>query len=104
MDGYGFNLEGDCLRLKRKDGVWQVTVHLQHRPGVGFRKVVSVLMTYDEKNGIEAHLVVDVEDGKAKGIRKVAVDLGETQAISAIFDDGQGVLYSGREVKAIRRY
>jgi IS605 OrfB family transposase len=60
-------------------------------------------MTYDEKNGMEAHLVVDVEDGQAKGTRKMAVDLGETQAIAAIFDDGQGVLYSGRQVKAIRR-
>ncbi len=82
----------------------QVTVRLQHRLGVKFCKVVSVLVTYDEKNGMEAHLVVDIEDGKAKGTRKVAVDLGETQAIAAIFADGQGVLYSGREVKAIRRY
>ncbi|MEJ2709647.1 MAG: hypothetical protein P8074_18695 [Anaerolineales bacterium] len=32
-----------------------------------------------------------------------SVDLGETQAIAAIFADGQGVLYSGRELKAIRR-
>ena len=107
FDGYGLKVEGDCLRLglglNREDGVRQVTVRLQHRPGVKFRKVVSVLMTYDEKNGMEAHLVVDVEDGKAKGTRKVAVDLGETQVIAAIFDDRQGVLYSGREVKAIRR-
>ena len=107
FDGYGLKVAGDCLRLglglKREDGVRQVTVRLQHRPGVPFRKVVSVLMTYDEKNGMEAHLVVDVEDGQAKGTRKVAVDLGETQAIAAIFDDGQGVLYSGRQVKAIRR-
>ena len=108
LDGYGFKLEGDGLRLglglKREDGVRQVTVALQHLPGVGFRKVVSALMTYDEKNGMEAHLVVDVEDGKAEGTRQVALDLGETQAISAIFDDGQVVLYGGREVKAIRRY
>ena len=107
-DGYGFKVAGDFLTLslglRREDGVRQVRVRLQHRPGVEFRKVVSVLMTYDEKNGMEAHLVVDVEDGKAQGTRKVAVDLGETQAIAAIFDDGQGLLYSGREVKAIRRY
>ena len=75
FDGYGLKVEGDCLRLglglKREDGVRQVTVRLQHRPGMKFCKVVSVLMTYDEKNGMEAHLVVDVEDGKAKGTRKV---------------------------------
>lgn len=108
FDGYGLKVDGDCLTLglglKREDGVRQVTVQLRHRPGVEIRKVVSVLMTYDEKNGMEAHLVVDVEDGQAKGTRKVAVDLGETQAIAAIFDDGRGVLYSGREVKAVRRY
>ena len=67
FDGYGLKVAGDCLRLglKREDGVRQVTVRLQHRPGVPFRKVVNVLMTYDEKNGMEAHLVVDVEDGQA---------------------------------------
>ena len=91
------------IGIEREDGVRQVKVRLQHRPGVPFRKVVSVLMTYDEKNGMEAHLVVEVEDGQAKGTRKVAVDLGESQAIAAIFEDGQGVLYSGRQVKAIRR-
>jgi IS605 OrfB family transposase len=60
-------------------------------------------MTYDEKHGMAAHLVVDVADGQAKGTRKAALDLGETQLISAIFEDGQGVLDRGREVKAIRR-
>ena len=108
FDGYGFKIEGDRLTIslgtRRMDGVQHVTVRFQHRPDVVYRKVVSVILTYDKKNGIEAHLVIDVEDGKAKGSRKVAVDLGETQAISAIFDNGQAFLYNGRKIKAVRRY
>jgi IS605 OrfB family transposase len=78
LDGYGIKLEGDRLRLglglKRAEGVRPVTVQLQHRPGVEYRKVVHVPMTYDEKNGMAAHLVVDVEDGQAKGSRKATVE------------------------------
>lgn len=107
-DGYGVTLNGNqltlSLGLSRLDGVRQVTVQIQYRTDVVFRKVVNVLLTYDRSNGMEAHLVVEVEDGQAKGTRKVAVDLGETQAISAMFDDGTDLLYSGREIKAIRRY
>lgn len=53
---------------------------------------------------MEAYLVVEVEDGQANGTRKVAVDLGETQAISAMFDDETNLLYSGMKIKAIRLY
>ncbi len=106
-DGYGVTLDGNqltlSLGLSRLDGVRQVTVQIQYRPDVVFRKVVNVLLTYDTSNGMEAHLVVDVEDSQAKGTRKVAVDLGETQAISAMSDDGTNLLYSGREIKAVRR-
>jgi hypothetical protein len=30
--------------------------------------------------------------------------LGETQAITAVFDDGTVLIYSGRLIKSIRRY
>jgi putative transposase len=107
-DGYGVKLDGNqltlSLGLSRLDGVRQVTVQIAYRTDVVFRRVVNVLLTYDTSNGMEAHLVVEVEDGQAKGTRKVAIDLGETQAISAMFDDGIDLLYSGREIKAIRRY
>jgi putative transposase len=107
-DGYGVTLIGNqltlSLGLSRLDGARQVTIQIQYRTDVVFRRVVNVLLTYDTVHGMEAHLVVEVEDGQAKGTRKVAVDLGETQAISAMFDDGTNLLYSGREIKAIRRY
>lgn len=32
------------------------------------------------------------------------MDLGETQAITAVFDDGTAIMYSGRLIKSIRRY
>ena len=54
--------------------------------------------------GLQAHLVVDADDRKALDERTVAVDLGETQMITAVFDDGKALLYSGRLIKAIRRY
>jgi IS605 OrfB family transposase len=107
-DGYGVTLNGNRLNLSlglsRLDGVRQVTVCIQYRADVVFRRLVNVLLTYDTSHGMEAHLVVEVKDGQANGTRKVAVDLGETQAISAMFDDGTNLLYSGREIKAIRRY
>jgi transposase InsO family protein len=48
--------------------------------------------------------VVEVEAKKPQGHRKVAVDLGETQAITAVFDDGTALMYSGLLIKSIRRY
>ena len=32
------------------------------------------------------------------------MDLGEIQAITAVFDDGTALMYSGRLIKSIRRY
>ena len=72
-------------------------VELQvYREDVEFSRIVNVLITYDTKHGLQAHLVVDADDRKALGERTVAVDLGETQMITAVFDDGTGpALYVG---------
>jgi len=106
--GFGFSLEGDQLNLSlgtgRQDGVKSVAVTLQMRQDISFQRVRNVLLTYDKTYGLCAHLVVDVEAKQPLGNRRVAVDLGETQAITAIFDDGATLLYSGRLIKSIRRY
>jgi hypothetical protein len=82
-----------------------VAVFLQGGHGdVLIRRVRTVLLTYDAKLGLRAHLVVEVEAKKPQGHRKAAVDLGETQAITAMFDDGTVRMYSGRLIKSIRRY
>lgn len=107
-EGYGFKLDGEKLTLSlgtsRKDGVRSVTVTLQVRPDITYKRIVNLLITYDKDSGLCAHLVVEVEATKPLGTRKVAVDLGETQAITAVFDDGTALLYSGRLIKSIRRY
>lgn len=81
-EGFGFTLDGDKLTLSlgtgREDGVKSVTATLQMRRDVAAKQPL--------------------------GNRKVAVDLGETQSITAIFDDGTSLLYSGRLIKSIRRY
>ena len=107
-EGFGFTLEDDQLHLSlgtgRQDGVRSVRVQLQMRQDVSYQRVRNVLLTYDKTYGLFAHLVVEVEAKKPLGNRRVAVDLGETQAITAIFDDGATLLYSGRLIKSIRRY
>lgn len=107
-EGYGFKVEGYKLILKfglsRLDGSREVVVNFQHREDVEYNRVINVLITYDKKNGLQAHLVVDAKEKEPLGDRVVAVDLGETQIISAMFDDGNVLLYSGREIKAMRRY
>ena len=109
FDGYGFRLiEAGRLQLslgrRRTDGVRFVEVDLRCRQDVQFTRIVNVLVTYDAKHGLQAHLVVEAQDLEALGDRTAAVDLGETQLIAAVFDDGGALLYSGREIKAIRRY
>ena len=108
FDGYGFRLERDRLTLSlgtgRPDGVRQVTVTLQMGRNVPILRVRNVLLTYDAKTGLRAHLVAEVKAKEPLGQRKVAVDLGETQAITAVFDDGTALMYSGRLIKSIRRY
>lgn len=77
---------------------------LQMRQDVAYRRVVNLLLTYDKEQGLCAHLVVEIAAQRSLGNRKAAVDLGETQAVTAIFDDGTTLMYSGRLIKSIRRY
>ena len=107
-EGFGFTLEGDRLRLSlgtgRQDGVKSVAVALRMRQDVAYQRIINVLITYDKELGLCARLVVEVEARKPLGNRGVAVDLGETQAMAVIFDNGATLLYSGRLIKSIRRY
>jgi len=107
-NGYGFTLVGDRLSLSlgtgREDGVRSVAVRIQHRPNFIYRRIINVLLTYDPNLGLRAHLVVEVDAALPVGKGRVAVDLGETQAITAVFAEGPALLYSGRRIKSIRRY
>jgi IS605 OrfB family transposase len=105
----GFKVEGDRLTLSlgtgREDGVRSVTFRLSHRPGVAYERVREVSITYDKLAGrLEARLVVEVRPRENHGKERVAVDLGETVLLAAAFADGAALLYSGRLIKAIRRY
>jgi putative transposase len=105
----GFKVEGDRLTLSlgtgREDGVRTVKVRLTHRPGVEYERVREVSVTYDKLAGrLEARLVVETQPREHHGTGRVAVDLGETVLLAAVFEDGAALLYSGRRVKAIRRY
>jgi putative transposase len=105
----GFRVEGDRLTLSlgtgREDGVRSVTFRISHRPGVEYERVRQVSITYDKVSGrIEARLVVEVNPRETPGKERVAVDLGETVLLAAVFEDGAALLYSGRLIKAIRRY
>jgi transposase len=63
-DGYGFSLTEEgrlqlSLGRRRLDGVRSVEVELQiYRTDVKFSRIVNVLITYDTKHGLQAHLVV----------------------------------------------
>ena len=107
-EGFGFTLEGDHLNLSlgtgRQDGIKSVAVALQMRQDMAYQRIINVLITYDKDLGLCAHLVVEVAAKQPLGNRKVAVDLGETQAITVIFEGGASLLYSGRLIKSIRRY
>jgi putative transposase len=107
-EGFGFTLDGDKLTLSlgtgRQDGVKSVTLTLQMRQDVVYQRARNLLLTYDTDQGLCAHLVVEVNVRQPLGNRKAAVDLGETQAVTAIFDDGTTLMYSGRLIKSIRRY
>ena len=62
-------------------------------------------ITYDKISGrIEARLVVEIKARENTGTQKVAVDLGETILMACAFGDGTVALYSGRLIKAVRRY
>ena len=49
-----------------------VTVEIHHRRDVVYVRIINILLTHDAKVGLQAHLVVEVEDGRAKGDRRVA--------------------------------
>ena len=67
-----------------------------YRQDVEFTRIVNVLITNDTKHGLQAHPVFDTVDLKVLGDRTVAVDLEEPQMITAVFDNGKALLYSGR--------
>lgn len=107
-EGYGFSVQGDRLTISlgtsRADGVKSVAVTIRHRPAFAYRRIVNLLLTYDIRHGLYAHLVVEVDARQPKGNHLAAVDLGETQALCAVFDDGKALLVNGRFIKALRRY
>ena len=105
----GFKVEGDRLTLSlgtgRKDGVRQVSFRISRRPDVEYEQVREVSIIYDKQTGrLEARLVVEVKPRENHGTGRVAVDMGETVLLAAAFEDGTALLYSGRLIKAIRRY
>ncbi|MEW6244678.1 MAG: transposase [Bacillota bacterium] len=105
----GFKVEVDKVTLSlgtgREDGVRKVTLRISHRPGVEYERVRELSITYDKVSGqIEARLVVEVKARENDGTGRAAVDLGETVLMACAFDDGTVMLYSGRQIKAIRRY
>lgn len=107
-EGYGFKLEGNKLTLSfglhKTNGVKNVAVEVQHRSDIKYTRVINVLITYDKKHGLQAHLVVDTKAVTSLGDNVVAVDLGETQLLTAMLDGGKTLMYSGCEIKALRRY
>ena len=46
-----------------------------------FTKIIHVLINYDKKLGLQAHLAVETDDLELLGDKVVAVDLGETKSI-----------------------
>lgn len=105
----GFKVEGDKVTLSlgtgREDGVKQISFHISHRPDVEYKQVRELSIIYDKVSGrIEARLVVKVDARENNGTGKVAVDPGETVLMACAFDDGTVMLYSGRLIKAVRRY
>ncbi len=104
----GVWLDGETLRLSlglgREDKVRQVSLRIAHRTDITWKRLVNVLLTYDKCTGFTAHLVIEVDAAHPLGERKVALDLGETQIVTAVFDDGQALLLNGRLLKSTRRY
>jgi IS605 OrfB family transposase len=105
----GFKVKGNKITLSpgtsRQDGVKSVSFRISHRPHVQYERIRQLSIVYDRISGqLEARLMVEVRSGKANGSGRVAIDLGETILITCAFDDGTISLYSGRQIKAIRRY
>lgn len=105
----GFKADGDRITLSlgtgREDSVRSVTFRISHRPCMESERMREVSIIYDKRSGrLEARLVVEVEPRENHGTGRVAVDLGETMLLAAVFEDGTALLYSGRLIKAVRRY
>ncbi len=93
------------LDTSREDGVREVAFRISHRPDIKYERVRELSITYDDVFGrCEARLVVEVKARENKGTGRVAVGLGEMVLMACAFDDGTIMLYSGRQIKAIRRY
>lgn len=84
-----------------------IALKVEHRPGVDLSTagIKGVTITYDKHLGFKAHLVIEITPVEAvqEGL-SVAIDLGETNLITAVFSDGTTIIYSGRIMKAVRRY
>ncbi len=108
FDGFGFSLTDNELKISlgtgREDKVKHLSLRLQKREDLKYQRVINLLLTYDNTLGLCAHLVVEIVALEPLGNRLVALDLGETQALAAIFDDATSLLYSGKLIKSIRRY
>ncbi len=105
----GFKVAGDRVTLSlgkgREDGIHAVTFRITHRPSVEYERVRQFSITYDKLTGrLQARLVVEVRPRENHGTGRVAVDLGETVLLAASFEGGAAILYSGRLIKAVRRY
>jgi transposase len=105
----GFKIEGNKITLSlgtnRQDGVKRVSFRISHRPNVQYERIRQLSIIYDKISGrLEARLMVEVKPRKNEGLGRVAIDLGETILMTCVFDDGTASLYSGRQIKAIRRY
>jgi putative transposase len=93
------------LGTHRQDGVKSVSFRISHRPHIQFERIRQLSIVYDKISGqLEARLMVEVKPGKFKGSGRMPMDLGETILMTCVFDDGTVSLYSGRQMKAIRRY
>jgi putative transposase len=85
--------------------VKSISFRISHRPHVPYERIRQLSIIYDKISGqLEARLMVEVKPGKNEGSGRVAIDLGETILMACVFDDGTASLYSGRQIKAIRRY
>ncbi len=107
----GFSVENNNLVLSlgnsREDGARSIAMQLQHRPDVSLDtlKIKGVTITYAKHFGFKAHLVIETPPVETvSGDIKCAVDLGETNLISAVFSDGSTAILSGRLLKACRRF
>jgi transposase len=107
----GFSVNDNTLTLSlgssREDGMKTITLKIEHRPDIDLStsKIKGATITYDKQLGFKAHLVIEtppiamIQEGLT-----VAVDLGEMNLITAVFSDEITIIYSGRIMKAVRRY